>query len=1763
MNKFTRVLLRIFLWIVGSVIALVLLVIFLIRLPSVQNYIAGKVAHYLETKIGTPVDIGYVNITFPKKLVLENVYFEDQSKDTLIAGEKLAVDINMLKILKNTIEIQELDLEGITAKIKRSAPDGNFNFDYILKAFASEKESTPTATDTASALIFNIDKVNFDRIRFAYADDMIGTSADIWLKHFDTRIKTFDLKGNMTFNMPKINLEGLTAYIKQWSPASQNTAPKPEDFGITDATANTTSLLPDIGTDFIKLKDIFVRYQDVSSAMDSQFDIKDLSANVDVIDLNKEIIRLREVILDQSDSYVTFGKIAKKESPKSDSSSTVNWVVSTDKLVIDKTNFAFKDDNAPRIKGFDYFNIKITDLAGALNQLHYSADSISGSLNNLTAKDHSGFYLKKLKADFVYTPTGAIVENLLAETPNTVIRDYIKISYPSLEAVSNNPGLLHIDAKVKKTQIDMSDIRFFAPDLEQMDVMRPLMSKRFYIDGHVIGKLNDLHIPSLTFRTLDNTHIVASADIKGLPDVDKFFIDLNLKKLTTGKNDLDRLIAKSMLPKDMAFQFPQSISLSGTFKGGMKGFDTNMSLLTEKGNATVNGYLHMAGKDTTYDASIAIADFNLGHLLGQDSTLGIVSVDAQVKGKGLDPKTMAADIRGTINRMDAMGYQYHDILLDLSAQNGDIAGNINSKDPNVRFNLDMAADMRGRYPQVKATLMIDSVNLKNLKLMDDNFRYHGKINLDLATADLNHLNGDLFVTQSSIAYNDARYALDTISITATADTARNTLVLKSEFLRAHLVGKYKLTELAASLQDVAKVYYNPKNDVRSPLKYEDQNFEFSATLNNSRFLRDFLPGLEKMDDISLDGTFDSRQKSIMAKLVAPTLIYEGIEVRDVGLDIITVDSTMYYSTLINKIKVNSIELNNTVLSGKVIENNLDFGLWVKDKAQKDRYHLGAKMSVDESNYMLSLFEDGLMLNYDKWQISPTNQLSFGKDGIRANDFKLSYKGQELNIQSQDSTLNSPVDLTFNNFRIETFSKMLESDALNFGGGINGTATISRLESNPVFVSDLDIQKFYFGQDTVGNILVKVDNLKENTYSADVKITENGNNVQLLGEYISPPVGEPSFNATLELKPLKIKTIEAFSMGYLKNSEGDLQGLLRIGGNLNAPKIIGDVTFDNARMNISMLNADLLMDKQKITFNEQGITFRQFAFNDLKGNQAKLNGNILTKNYTDFNFNLNLTAKNFAVVNSTREDNDLFYGKLNITSNIRITGDLNKPVIDGDVRANENTDFVFIVPNDNPGIAQRDGVVKFVDKSDTARANVFAKLDSMTTATKFSGMDLALNLSTDREAKFKIIIDEGSQDALNIQGVAELNTAIDASEKITMSGTFTVEKGNYSFNFGPFKREFDFEKGSTITWNGDPLDARMDITAVYKERFPTLELVANQIGTESQNLYKQKVPFAVKLILTGELFKPAIKFDIDLDENNAIVSQDIISKVNNALAALRNDPAELNKQVFSLIIMKRFMASNPFESLSGGGGVEGMARSSVSSFLTGQLNSLASNLIKGVELDFNLQSEQDYLTGSGQNRTDLNVGISKMLFDDRLKITIGSNFEVEGNTRPGEKPTNIAGDISIDYQLSKDGRYFARVYRKNQYQATLQGQFVETGIGFIINMSYNKFKELFMSSKALEQYYNTDNNNFRKRFNVERMETDSVYRDSVRTVIRDSLMLHSPAFRKRVQEREEEERLQRSQDSIQKQKDSTNQSVKVEKTITAVRNEEEERKQNEQ
>lgn len=1719
MKKFGRIALKTLLWIIVSITGLVLLLIVLIRIPTIQNYVVTKVTDFLETKIGTPVDIGYVSLDFPKKLVLENIYFEDQSGDTLVAGEKLKVDISMLKLLRNTVEISELNLEGITAKITRTLPDSAFNFDYIVAAFASEQ--APDPADTTAVMTFDIDKVLLDRIRFVYHDDVIGMATNVNLGRLDTRIRTFDLTGNMHFDIPKISIDGLHAAVRQWATSTANEAPSAEDFGVIQD-EDSNSLLPDLNFESFDLSNVVFAYSDESSAMDTRFQIEHFVATLNGLDLNDEWLDIKSVRLDGSSSHVFIDRVTAPSNQSADTavaeSEPMNWRVNADEIVIRRTNFAFNDANQTNLtNGFDYGNIGIMDLEGELVDLFYSVDSIGGRLNHLTARDRSGFQLNELQAHFSYTDQGATLEDLYAETPTTIIRDYIRVSYPSLSIAAEQMEQIELDVSLINSHLGMQDVLYFVPDLDTMEVMQPLLQSAFHIEGRIAGRLDNLRIPSIEISTLNDTRIAAQAHLRGLPDIDNMQVDLNLDEFRTTRMDLERLIAASMLPDSI--RLPEDISLAGTFNGSINSFSTDVALITTEGNASVDATYHAggAGQDTIYNANISIQDIDIGEIL-RDTTIGKLSFTAQATGSGLDPKTAVADINAKIIYAQYLGYDYRDIDLVLSAENGDIELFANSDDTNLDMNLEAVADFSGQYPSVSMQLMVDSINLQNLNFIEDNFRYHGRIVAEFETADVDHLNGSLHILNSAVAYNDERYALDSVSLIARATEERTFLMLRSEFLRAHMVGNYQLSQLSPAIQDIIAVYYQP-DSVATLNEYDPQQMDFSMTFSRSRFIRGLLPDLTEMKDVTLDGSFISDDKMLFVKLLAPEVVYGGTELHGINLDINTIDSTMYYSFLVEQLTMGNTELINTLLSGTIVQNMMEMGLWIKDQEDKGRYHLGMAMHVEANNFVFRIKEDGLMLNYEQWDVVPDNAIQFGNNGILAHNFILSNNGQQMRVESQDSIPNSPINLRFNDFRIETITAIFESEMLRLGGGINGEATVSRLDASPVFVSDLTIADFVFGDDTVGNINLQVNNERENIFTANIDVDGNGNNVNLSGDLISPPGQPSSLDFTLNLNPLTMQTLEAFSLGYIRNTAGHISGSLKITGSLDQPRINGDLLFNESSMNVAMLNATFNVDQQRITFNNSGLRFNRFELKDSRGNTARINGTVTTTNYTDFDFGLTLTADDFQVLNASAEDNDLYYGTLFVTSNISIRGNIDNPALEGTLTVKDDTDVTFVLPNDDPGMVEREGIVRFVDRSDTTYFNVFGQLDSLTT-TELGGLDVSIDIRTENEADFTIVIDPGTKDALNVRGEAELNMSIEPSGRINMTGTYTVEEGSYSFSFGPVSREFLFKQGSTIVWAGDPLDARLDITAVYQLRAPTLELVQSQVGSQNQNIYRQRIPFDVNLRITDEMFSPNLSFDITLDANNAIVSQDVVQQVNGALAQLREQESDMNKQVFALIILGRFIAPNPFESLSGGGGVESIARNTVSSLLSEQLNRLAGDLIQGVELEFDLQSTEDYTTGSMQNRTDLNVGISKALFDERLKITVGSNFELEGKQRPGERATNIAGDISIDYMLSRDGRYTLRVYRKNQYQVTLMGQFVETGLGFIINMDYDEFKEVFMSATRLQDYYNTSSRRFRRRFDVERLETDSLYRDSVRRVIRDSIRRTNPEALNRWQSQED-------------------------------------------
>ncbi len=343
--------LKIFLWIIGSVIFLFLLIVLLIQVPAVQDFARGKAVAYLEDKIKTDVDIEKISIGLPKKIVLQGVYFESRQKDTLLAGRLLSVDISLFKLLKNQVEINSIDLEGIVANVSRDK-DSVFNFDYIIDAFASEE---PKKKDSEPMKI-SVNKINLDNIRVTWNDAISKNKVTVRMTHFDTHFEEFDLD-RMAFNIPEIQLDGLKLMLDQGLV---------EEIAQTSVeVVDTVSKRPDfrlkLGT--IALNDINIGYDNAGTHLNTGMKMQKLRLSFNEVDVHGQMIDIDKFEIDNISGNLRFAKADRPiKTPDTDTTAIkkTGWKVRLNDTDLKNITFKFDDDNYVKAaSGIDYKHLDI------------------------------------------------------------------------------------------------------------------------------------------------------------------------------------------------------------------------------------------------------------------------------------------------------------------------------------------------------------------------------------------------------------------------------------------------------------------------------------------------------------------------------------------------------------------------------------------------------------------------------------------------------------------------------------------------------------------------------------------------------------------------------------------------------------------------------------------------------------------------------------------------------------------------------------------------------------------------------------------------------------------------------------------------------------------------------------------------------------------------------------------------------------------------------------------------------------------------------------------------------------------------------------------------------------------------------------------------------------------------------------------------------------------------------------------------------------
>jgi hypothetical protein len=1471
------------------------------------------------------------------------------------------------------------------------------------------------------------------------------------------------------------------------------------------------------------LEDVGFVYKNAPAAqyINAQVGLADITAkNIDLvkerIDLDKLTLKNTTFAYAQNENVPTEQRAVNPaeavrkvdEAADKANASPMKWRVTLDQSDISGVAVNFDNFNDPKLKSrypaLDYSHLHFTDLVLNTRDLVFTEARTTVKIDNLAGKDHSGFAITSARANAVYDTAQIQLDSLDLVTPHSRIKRSLGMRFKSLAGIADDLPNLGLSGDLRDTRLGFRDVLYLVPSLADTPPFTTGPNQSILLSGLVSGRLGDLTIRNLDFMGFRNTVVQARrAHIVGLPNVDgRLYTDIDLQRFSTTRADLLSLVPKGTIPSNISI--PPTLSLSGTFKGRpvTLAFDTNLKLRSAYGNVAFSGKLGAAQANGRQPlvGTFAVQNFDAGKLL-KDPTIGTITGSGRINATGnlQDPATLVGKVTANIQSARYNGYTYRGVAatVDIDRNKYTIAASSKS-DPNLDLDLNAVVNLRdANNPSYEVT----SLNLRGANLTKLGFytggdlRIQGNLNANLRGASANTINGTFSGNNIVIVNNNQPIALDSVSGRIVQTASRTAVDFNSNIAEVNLDGNVHLGDLATELQRHISRYFRLAGVKPFTNNAGNQQFTYSLRVKNTRLLRRLVPGLWRLSPFTLAGDYNRAAARLTAKTSIPVIRYQSYRVDSLTLNVDSdpqkLDYALRLARAAQQTRVDTtFQLRRPSLVGNVADNKVNTRVAILgDSTNKERLALTGALSVVDQRagdaYQFA-FTDDQIINYDTWTAGAGNYVRYNADGtIVANALRLSNGSSALVVQSQNPAVNtSPLAVRFEQFQLGILSKAIGQPDSTLGGTLNGEAVARNLGTKKqAFTANLTVKDLLYSKAIIGDLALQASNPVADRYDVNARLTGGGgNDVTLRGAYRT--VGTTPLDFVLDVARLNVKTAEPFSAGQISQATGFLTGRLNIGGTTSVPAIRGQLTTSpDASFIVPQLGSPFRLVSQPIVFDEKGIGFNNFTVLDSAGNKAVANGYLLTKTFTDYAFDLRVTTDKFLAVRSQRtKDNTLYYGRLVVDSDTRLTGPLSLIKINTRATVAKGSDLTVENPAVDPSVVAREGIVQFVDKSvkiNPMLAKKLAAADSLAQASTI-GYDITAQITINDNTPFTFVVDPTSGDNLRVRAAGTLTTNIDPAGNITLSGRLDVRRGKYRLSlYGLVTREFIITNGSYLVWSGDPFNADLNITAVYKVKAAPADLLAAQGSNDprSTNVSRNGMMFNVLIKVTEQLSKPAIGFDITLPQ--ASLNSAVGGEVDAVLGALRqpSQTSELSKQVFSLLVLGRFIQQNPFQSAQGEGLVASQLRGSVSQVLTDQLQNLTGKYLSGLGLDLGVTNQADYSTGANGSRTDLNVAVRRQLFNDRLTVRVGTDVALAGgsgnNVAPGQSAaSNLAGDVSLEYTLMADGRLRLRAFRQNAYE-DIDGNIVRTGAALVFQRDYNNFKDLFEKVSKADKRQNRE------------------------------------------------------------------------------------------
>ena len=1410
----------------------------------------------------------------------------------------------------------------------------------------------------------------------------------------------------------------------------------------------------------ISLKNIRFRFDDEFRGLSITAVVGDLDSKMDKTDLQKKLISVDRLYLSKSKiEYITNDTTYSTDTTIAADipSSTSNWKITAKSIVLDDNSLAYLVNNKPEIKNsFDVSHLKFSHLKLEATDFSYSGDETQISIDKFSVIDQNQFSITKFETVFSMDQHSITLKKLKAATTNSSIAADLNIQYSSLKSLKDSIPFLALKLNLENVTIYNADVLYFNPQLIKQPFFRN-KTNITTVSGIVNGNVNNLNGENVVIKTGAGTLLKSDFSIAGLPDAATAYFNFpNLKLYTTRRDIL--MIAGPAIP--ISIELPEDLTLDLVFKGNIKSFASTMGVGSSFGSANLFATIDKSEK---FRCKVSINGFDLGRLLKDTAMFGPVALTAEAKGHGLDKNTITAKIDAEVSEIYLNKYTYHNLVIDGNLHGQEFEGKVNLNDENAIFDFDGLVNINPNQEHFKFRLTVQGADLQKLNFTKDNIRIGLTASADLKGGTLNKMNGTAGISNLVVIMGEKVYLLDSLLFASINEPNKSELNIHSALINIKYTGNISPVGLPAELSDFIDNYFRFSDSIKTKKQSIASDFTFEIQLHNHPVLSQvLLPQLKEFEPGIIRGSFTREKNELKFNATMKKIVYGTTEINNLAVIVNSDQAALTYKISGSNVSNAQVKLDNFLIDGKLEDNKLSANVSSTTDKQDKKLMIRSQITRDKTIYMLVIDPKEFYLMNNRWDIAADNYIKFGKDGFLIHHLFMTNNESQINIASVNDKFNDDLNLAIKNFKLDDISRIIEKDTSLVKGNVDGNILLKRVNNTYGIIADAKISNLVVRDVPVGDLSVKADNPTTERFDLDVNLSGTDNNLTAKGYYI-PAGGNNSINIKTDIQSLSMKTIEAFSMGQITEAAGTLTGNIFIQGESDKPQITGELLFNDVFIKPAVLNNRLELKHETIKLKEDGIYFNSFTLLDAGKNSAIIDGTVKMKRFKDFVFNLHVNTKDFLLFNTTFKDNKVYFGRMIVDSEIDVSGPMALPVVNAEIKMKKGSNFSFAVPEEKLTTDKGEDVVEFED-SLKLNAILYKTGEKAASKTNFTGFDLSSVIQIDKDATLRLLMDPSSTDSLVVKGEAALSLTIDRSGKLSLTGAYNLDDGSYLVSFGTIiKRKFEINSGSTIIWNGNPLDAEISINATYSVRASPIDLVADQVSGLSQvdkSAYKQKFPFLILLKLRGEILRPEISFEIQLaPEDKGILGGAVNAKLN----LLNEDPSALNKQVFALLVLNRFIQENPLQS-DANAGASSIVRTTVGKLLSAQLNQLSSKVVPGVELNFDIQSYDDYSSGQAEGRTEVELGLKKELFNERLSVQIGGTVDVEGSKAEQNSASDITSDVTVEYKLTQDGRYRLKGFRHNQYEGAIDGLLIETGMGVSYVRDFNKWKDFFRAPK---------------------------------------------------------------------------------------------------